>query len=112
MNRRAYGLRSWILQRMSALYMALYLGYFICTLVFNTPGTYLAWKNWFDGAGVGVATVLFFFALLMHAWIGIRDVVMDYVHPVAMRFSMLSIVSFALIAMAAWVLKVLFVVGA
>ena len=35
---------------------------------------------------MSLATAVFFVALLAHSWVGVRDVIMDYVHPVALAF--------------------------
>lgn len=57
--------------------------------------------------GVSIATVIFFAALFLHTWVGVRDVVMDYVHPIALRVSALALLGFSLMAMAAWVVRIL-----
>lgn len=56
---------------------------------------------------VSIATLVFFGALLLHAWVGIRDVVMDYVHTLALRVFALALLGFGLLAMAAWVGRIL-----
>jgi len=93
MNRRAYGLRDWLLQRISAVYLALYLLLFLAAVIIAPPHSYKDWRGWMAGPWFGMATVLFFIALLIHAWVGVRDVIMDYVHPVAVRLLLLSLVA-------------------
>ena len=56
---------------------------------------------------VGFGLLLFFASLLLHAWVGIRDVVIDYVHPTAIRVSVLTVIGFVLIGCALWVLQVI-----
>jgi succinate dehydrogenase / fumarate reductase membrane anchor subunit len=56
---------------------------------------------------VSVATGVFFCALLAHAWVGVRDVIMDYVRPVAARAPALVVLAAGLIVMAAWVAQIL-----
>jgi succinate dehydrogenase / fumarate reductase membrane anchor subunit len=56
---------------------------------------------------VSLATLLFFASLLLHAWVGIRDVIIDYVHPTAIRVSVLTVIGFGLVGCAAWALKII-----
>jgi succinate dehydrogenase / fumarate reductase membrane anchor subunit len=59
--------------------------------------------------GASVLMTAFFAALLVHAWIGLRVVMMDYVHPVALRIGLLVLLGVSLIAMAVWVVGILWV---
>jgi succinate dehydrogenase / fumarate reductase membrane anchor subunit len=43
----------------------------------------------------------------MHAWIGIRDVLIDYVQPIAIRASLLGVIALALVAMGLWAAQAL-----
>lgn len=111
MNRRSHGLRAWILQRLSAIYMAIYLVFFVFHILMYPPQTYHDWSGWLSGPIVSISTALFFIALLVHAWVGTRDVVMDYVKPLALRFSLLSLIGLVLLACGLWVLRILLQVG-
>ena len=51
--------------------------------------------------------VLIFVALLFHAWVGVRDVLMDYVSPIAIRASLLTLVSLTLLACGLWAAQIL-----
>jgi succinate dehydrogenase / fumarate reductase membrane anchor subunit len=107
MNRRSYGLRAWILQRLSAVYMTAYLLFFIFHVSANPPHSYTGWHGWMAGPLVSLATALFFIAILVHAWVGVRDVIMDYVKPPGLRFSLLSLIGIVLLACGLWVLRIL-----
>ena len=107
MSRRSNGLRAWILQRLTAVYMAVYLVFFIYHITTAPPLSYVAWRNWMSGSVVSITSALFFLGVLVHAWVGIRDVVMDYVKPIALRFSLLALIGLILLACGLWVLKIL-----
>jgi succinate dehydrogenase / fumarate reductase membrane anchor subunit len=111
MNRRSHGLRAWILQRLSAIYMAIYLVFFVFHVFIYPPQTYYDWSGWLSGPIVSISTALFFVALLVHAWVGTRDVVMDYVKSLALRLSLLSLIGLILLACGLWVLRILLQVG-
>lgn len=107
MKRAVAGLRAWLVQRVTALYMLVFMLYFIAHFVFDPPRSYLAWHAWMQGPTVSTAAIVFFAALLAHVWVGIRDVILDYVKPLAIRVSALALLGFCLIGLAAWVMRVL-----
>ncbi len=104
MSRRASGVRAWLLQRISAVYLALYFVYFLYANAGGAHGGYAAWRAWLGEAPVLLATALFFFALAIHAWVGVRDVIIDYVHHVGLRLALLSGVGLVLLASLLWAL--------
>lgn len=108
MSARGQGLRAWVLQRVTAVYLALYVPVALVWLALHAPVSYAAWRGWFAQPFVAVATGLFFFSLLAHAWVGMRDIVIDYVHPDAWRYTILALLALALIAFGFWVALVLF----
>jgi succinate dehydrogenase / fumarate reductase, membrane anchor subunit len=87
--------------------MLAFIVYFLSHFVGDPPHSYPVWRSWLMSSGVSIATVVFFLALLAHAWVGVRDVIMDYVHPVAIRLGLLALLGFGLIAMGIWVARIL-----
>lgn len=110
MKKALSGLRAWIVQRFTAVYMLLFLVLALLRFAFDPPDSYLAWREWITNPFTLVATVLFFIALLLHAWVGLRDVAMDYVHPVQLRMAVLGLLAFVLTGLALWVMQILFLV--
>lgn len=107
MSWRAHGSRAWLMQRISAVYLAVYIVMFSVHLLLDAPTSYHAWRDWMGLPFIAVATSLFFIMLLVHAWVGLRDVIMDYVHPVVVRFMLLTLVALGLFALGLWVLRIL-----
>ncbi|HGX93977.1 MAG TPA: succinate dehydrogenase, hydrophobic membrane anchor protein [Candidatus Tenderia sp.] len=107
MSAGASGYRAWLLQRVSAIYMVLFLLYFVFSWLVSSPANYAEWKGWMERLPMALATTLFFLLLLGHAWVGIRDVLIDYIKPAGLKFSLLMLVAFAIIAMGLWVVNVL-----
>ncbi len=107
MKKAVTGLRAWLVQRISAVYMLLFIVFLLFHFVLDPPHSYLIWRGWMRSPGVSIATLVFFIALLLHAWVGVRDVIMDYVHPLALRVSTLALLGFSLMAIAAWVVRIL-----
>jgi len=102
-----YGLRDWLVQRVSAVVMALYTLLFALILIFAPPVHYGAWRALFANQAMKLATFLFLVSLFLHAWIGMRDILMDYIKPTALRLVLETGVALALIAYAGWALQIL-----
>ena len=110
MSRKASGLKAWAIQRLTAIYVGLFTLYLVAVLLFSAPEGYAAWKAWIGGPLVSVALLLFVVSVLMHAWIGVRDVLIDYVHPIAIRATLLGLIALSLIAMGLWAAQALILV--
>jgi succinate dehydrogenase / fumarate reductase membrane anchor subunit len=111
--RPSAGLRTWLLQRLSATYIALFLIAFSVKVIGEwggEPVTYEVWRTWASHPVINVALILFIFALLLHAWVGIRDVIMDYVKSVPLRYIFLISFGLSFISMALWTLRTLMLV--
>lgn len=87
--------------------MVLYLLFFVFHMITSPSASYLEWKGFITAPAMSVATALLFGMLLLHAWVGMRDVVMDYVHAYAARLSLLVLIAGSLIAMGVWVIQVM-----
>ena len=102
------GLRAWTIQRLSAIYIALFtLVVMIALVVKGLPPDHTAWKELLSSPLVNLAVMTFFLALLLHAWVGARDVIIDYVHPLAARFTALAVAAVFLIVCGLWAARVL-----
>lgn len=111
--RPSAGLRTWLLQRLSATYIALFLVVFgikILGALGGEPITYEVWRAWVSHPVTNIALILFLFSLLVHAWVGIRDVIMDYVSSVPLRYVFLIVFGLGFISLALWTLRTLLLV--
>ena len=106
-----YGLRDWIAQRATAAYMALYSVVFVLVSLF-TPSEQLSLRAVLSGSCMRFLTLLFFWTLCYHAWIGVRDIFMDYVKPVGLRLALHVVAILLLIGYAVWAAKILLLLGA
>lgn len=91
------GLRDWLFQRMSAVFMTLYvIGLFIF-LVCHPDLTYDDWHALFAADWMKIATLLFFLSLLFHSWVGVWTIFTDYVTCSLIRLVLNTVVVFALV---------------
>jgi succinate dehydrogenase / fumarate reductase, membrane anchor subunit len=102
-----YGLGDWLLQRLTAVIMAGYTFFVILAMVLHRPMNYPAWKSVFSEMWFQVGTMLFAGALMYHAWVGMRDILMDYVKPTALRLMAEFAVAFVLLFYAVWMAGIL-----
>lgn len=104
MSLQAQGMRAWLLQRLTAIYIAVYSLILIVWITLNFPINYISWHNLFSHPIILVFTVIFYLALFIHAWVGVRDILVDYAKPSSVRFILLSALALSLLVMATWLL--------
>ncbi len=102
-----YGLRDWLLQRITAIVMVVYVVVFLSCLLGHLPLRYDTWHAAFSDPVVRVSTLLFFLSLLLHAWVGVRDIFMDYVKPFGLRLTLQVLVILSLVVYALWTINLL-----
>ena len=102
-----YGTTAFLAQRVTAVFLAAYvllLGAVLCAL---QPNTYAAWRELFSRGWMRVATLIFAASLVWHAWVGVRDILMDYIKPDGLRFT-LQVATLLLLAIyLAWTVQIL-----
>lgn len=102
-----YGMRDWLAQRITGVILAVY-AILLVTLVFTRKEmSYGVWAGLFAESWMKVATLLAVLALIYHAWVGVRDIYMDYIKPTAIRLTLQVLTILALISYAAWALVIL-----
>ena len=103
-----YGLRDWLAQRVTAVLMALFTVLLLAqVLITKRPLGYELWASIFSTQWMKVITFTVILALLYHAWVGIRDIWMDYVKPVSVRLSLQVFSIVWLVGCAGWSIQVL-----
>jgi succinate dehydrogenase / fumarate reductase membrane anchor subunit len=102
-----YGLKDWLAQRVTAVLVALYTLLWVGVAVYHGGIDEALWRALFASPAFRVATLLFGLALLWHAWIGMRDIWMDYVKPTAVRLALEVATLVALAGYGAWLAEIL-----
>ena len=101
------GLDMWLLQRASAIYMALFLPVFLACALISGASDYVAWHGLFVPLAMKVATLLFVASLLAHAWIGLREIFIDYVHFLLPRLALYFAFGALYLACLVWTVDIL-----
>lgn len=102
------GTGTWLVQRATALVLALALPVLILYFLAGTPVDHAGWQALFSPPWLRVLMLLAIAALALHAWVGMRDIFMDYVHPTGLRLALYLVVIVTLAGSVAWLVGILF----
>jgi succinate dehydrogenase / fumarate reductase membrane anchor subunit len=102
-----YGLGSWLAQRITALVIAAYSVIVLVMFMTGRPLSYGVLREVFAHGWMRVATLIFAIALAWHAWVGVRDILMDYARPESVRLSLHVATILLLAAYVAWTVQIL-----
>ena len=102
-----YGFGDWLVQRITALLMAVFTVVLVAQLLLPGPLGYDRWAGIFAAQWMKLLTLVVVVALAWHAWIGMRDIWMDYVKPVGVRLTLQVVSVVWLLGCAGWAVQVL-----
>ena len=102
-----YGLRDWPSQRVTALLMALFTLALIIQILLPGPMGYDKWSAIFSAQWMKLLTFVTVLALLVHVWVGVRDILMDYIKPMVVRLLLQVATLVWLVGCTGWAVQVL-----
>jgi succinate dehydrogenase / fumarate reductase membrane anchor subunit len=102
-----YGLTDWLAQRITAAVMAVYTLIVLIVLLGGVPISYPVWKDLFIQGWMRVATLLFAASLAWHMWVGVRNILMDYIKPEGLRLTLQVLVLLTIAAYLGWTIQIL-----
>ena len=102
-----YGLRDWLAQRITAVVMLVFTLLVLLALITLPKFDFWHWQALWNLSLMRYAALLFFVAMLYHAWIGVRNIFMDYIKDSGMRLTLYVLVILALISYGAWAVQIL-----
>ncbi|NOY15677.1 MAG: succinate dehydrogenase, hydrophobic membrane anchor protein [Gammaproteobacteria bacterium] len=100
------GLGEWVVQRLTAVYMLFFIVIALIRLSISPVSTHADWLLLSSGLLFQIALLLFIFSLLAHAWLGLKSVFLDYIHPWRLRFLLLMVVALFVFATGVWALLI------
>jgi succinate dehydrogenase / fumarate reductase membrane anchor subunit len=109
MSRQTLALRAWLIQRISAVYLAGFVVYLIAHLLTQAGSGFAAWRAWLGQPAVALAGSGFFVALALHGWVGVRDIILDYIPALGLRLLLLGLSGALLAASGLWAVRLLLV---
>ncbi len=102
-----YGLTDWLVQRLTAVVMAVYTLVLLAVAGYHGGLDYAFWQALFANSAFRVGTLLFGLSLFWHAWVGMRDIWMDYIKPTALRLTLELLTVLTLVGYAGWLIDIL-----
>jgi succinate dehydrogenase / fumarate reductase membrane anchor subunit len=102
-----YGLRDWLAQRVTAVLMALFTVVLLVQVLMPGALGYDRWAAIFSQQWMKLLTLVTILSLAYHAWVGMRDIWMDYVKPVGVRLTLQVFTIVWLVGCAGWAIQVL-----
>ena len=102
-----YGWGGWLAQRITAVIMLLYTLFFLAVLVNMPSRDYEHWRALWNLPVMRYATMIFVLALAYHAWVGVRNIFMDYVKDTGVRLILYVLVIVALVIYGVWAAQIL-----
>ena len=102
-----YGLKDFLAQRVTAVIMAVYTIVLLAAFLLSKDTSYQSWAGLFANQWMKLLTFLALLSLAYHAWIGVRDIWMDYVKPVAVRLTLQVLTILWLVGCAGYAAQIL-----
>jgi succinate dehydrogenase / fumarate reductase membrane anchor subunit len=103
-----YGIGDWLAQRVTAVVIALYTVILLVVFLGGRNFSYEGWAGLFAQQWFKIATFVAFVSLFYHAWVGMRDIWMDYLtKSVAVRLVFQAATALWLIGCAGWAAQII-----
>ncbi|VFP86544.1 succinate dehydrogenase, hydrophobic membrane anchor protein [Candidatus Erwinia haradaeae] len=80
-----HGLHDWLLLRATSIIITFYIAYILAMLLMIEKITYNTWQALFQLSFTKVFTCLTLLSILVHGWIGMWQVLTDYIKILAIR---------------------------
>ena len=103
-----YGLRDWLVQRVTAALMTLFTVVVLAQVLLSSGEIgYDKWAGIFSTQWMKALTFTVLVAFAWHVWVGVRDIWMDYVKPVGVRLVLQVFTLVWLVSCIGWAIQVL-----
>ena len=102
-----YGVRDWLVQRATAVLMALFTLVIVAQCLLPGAMSYDKWAGIFSHQWMKALTFVVIVSMLVHVWVGVRDVLMDYVTAVGARLALQVCTIVWLVGCAGWAIQVI-----
>lgn len=102
-----YGLRDWLAQRITAVLMALFTVVLLVQVLMPGELGYDRWAGIFSQQWMKLLSFVVILSLAYHAWVGMRDIWMDYIKPAGIRLCLQVFTLVWLLGCAGWAIQVL-----
>ena len=102
-----YGLRDWLVQRVTAVVMAAFAVVIAVALLQGVGTSYESWRAFMSSGLMRFVSFVFVVSLCWHAWVGVRDIWMDYVKSPSVKLLLHVLTILALVGYAGWAVQII-----
>lgn len=102
-----YGLLDWLAQRITGAVMIAFTLVIVIGLLSGVASSYETWRSFMAAGLLRFFSFVFIISLCWHAWVGVRDIWMDYVKPAGIRLALHVLTLVALIGYLGWSVQVI-----
>lgn len=102
-----YGLKDWLAQRITGVVMIVFTLVVTVALLQGAATSYESWRAFMAAGLMRFLTFVFIVSLCWHAWVGVRDIWMDYVQPAGIKLALHVLTLLALIGYAGWAAQII-----
>jgi succinate dehydrogenase / fumarate reductase membrane anchor subunit len=102
-----YGLKDWLAQRITGVIMAVYTLLMFAAVLGGAAASREAWQAFMGNGFIRFISFLFIVSLCYHAWVGVRDIWMDYMNSAAVRVTLHVLTLLALVGYAGWAVQII-----
>lgn len=96
------GIRDWVIQRLSAVILAVYTIVLLGWIIFNSSFDYAAWHGFMTSFPMKILSLLAILSLVTHAWVGMWVIFTDYVKSSGLRLLLQSAMIVAVFIYGFW----------
>jgi len=101
------GIKDWLVQRISAIFMLTYFLFFLIFFLENHSISYKIWSKFFENFWIKIFTFATFLNMSMHICIGMYIVLCDYINNHILRLALQYIVLSLCIFYTIWIFYIL-----
>lgn len=102
-----YGLMDWLIQRITGAVMIAFTLVVAVALTQGVAASYESWRTFMSAGLMRFVSFLFVVSLCWHAWVGVRDIWMDYVQPAGIKLALHVLTLLVLIGYAGWAVQII-----
>ncbi|WP_106477313.1 succinate dehydrogenase, hydrophobic membrane anchor protein [Phytohalomonas tamaricis] len=101
------GVSDWLIQRVTAIVLALYTVFIVAYMLFHPELDYATWSALFQRTWMRIFTLLAFLSIAAHAWSGLWIISTDYIKHAYARLGVQTFIIVALFVFVVWGVQVL-----
>ncbi|BAC24568.1 sdhD [Wigglesworthia glossinidia endosymbiont of Glossina brevipalpis] len=101
------GIYEWIIIRISGILIFLYVICVSSFIIYETPIKYELWREFFNKSLIKIFTILTFMSIAIHSWIGLWQIITDYIKSESLRLKLEIVIFLILFAYIIYGIKII-----